>query len=145
MHSKSNKPSWPGASPLPLPKALPALLEWKMPFFTPIPKAFTFCLCVPLALPPSPKGIQLISGSKRCREDFGTESSHNPRPVANHTGNYWKCDSGGGRKGECWTALQCVQNQTIQAGSHSKVSLAAGTSLGVSFGCGVLQFWMLGV
>lgn len=117
------------------PRALLALLEWKMPFFTRILNTFTFCICVPLALPLSAKGIQLISGSKSCREDFGTESSHNPHPAGNHTWNYGKSDSTGGRKGECWKAPQCVQNQKIQAGSNSKISLAASTSLGMSFGC----------
>lgn len=117
------------------PRALLALLEWKMPFFTPIPNAFTCCVCVPLALPLSAKGIPLIRGSKSCREDFGTESSHSPHPAGNCTWNYGKCDSRGGRKGECWKALQCVHNQNIQAGSNSKISLAASTSLGMCFGC----------
>lgn len=116
-------------------RALLALLEWKMPFFTRIPNAFTFCICVPLALLLFTKGIQLISGSKSCRKDFGTESSHNPHPAGNRTWNYGKCDSRGGRRGECWKALQCVQNQKIQAGSNAKISLAARMSLGMSFGC----------
>lgn len=104
--------------------------------FSPKSQALLHFVCVSCWLSPfSAKGVQLISGSKSCRKDFGTESSHSPHPAGNRTWNYGKCDSRGGRKGKCWRALQCVQNQKIQAGSNSKVSLAASTSLGMSFGC----------
>lgn len=52
----------------------------------PVRNAVVFCICVSLRpFPLSAKGIHISSGFKSCREDFGTELSHNPHPAGNHT------------------------------------------------------------
>lgn len=138
IRRETNTASWPGSSLLPFPgKCVCSPWQGKCHFSLPSHQKHlcVLYLCLSEApSPPSTKGIQIHSGFKSCKEDFGTESSRNPHPAGNHTWNCGKYYCRGGRRDKCWRALQCMQRRKISR-LQFKISLAASISLGMTFGC----------